>query len=125
MAATVPILTVKLIGEENLTVMNSSISWTPTDKTENKITLNSADGSKTIDYSVVSKVRTMVFFGTGNYKISITTQIGTDPTNTIIFESQDFFIFSPTPVMAATITAISLSTTSTTDILIEARVYGE
>jgi hypothetical protein len=117
--ATTPKLNVKLLGEEQMTLLDKTITWTPSDKLETTLVINSADGSKAISITNIETVKTMVFYGTGSYKVSITVD-----TNTIDFETQDFFIFSPTAVFRSTIDAISVSTASSSDIEIQVRVYG-
>lgn len=117
-----PVLLLRLTGEENVQSLNESVSWTPGDKMESTIILNSTDGAKTIDYSLVSSVRTMIFSGNGNFTVTFT--VGSSPTDVIAFETRDLFVLSPSAAFVATINSITISTTSTTDITIEARIYG-
>lgn len=112
-------LNLKILGEESVTLMNQTISWTPKDKIENTYVISSLDIAKSIDYSGLSTVRNMTFYGTGNYIVSITAS-----GSTIDYETQDFFVMSPSEAMMATITDISISTTASSSITVSARIYG-
>lgn len=115
-----PVLNIRLTGEENVSVFSESITWTPQSKLELTLAISSASGSKTIDYSTIETVKTMLFYGSGAYTVTVT--VGSD---SIAFESNDFFVFSPSEVFRATITSIAISTTSTSTIEVQCRVYGE
>jgi hypothetical protein len=119
-----PQLNVHLIGEESTTLLNQTISWVPTTKVEASYLISSASSAQTVSYANVpnANIKTIIFVGdmTAPYKVNITASA-----QTISFETNDFFIFSPTPVFAATITAITLTTTSTNAMTIMANIYGQ
>lgn len=115
-----PVLLIRLTGEENVSVINESVSWTPKDKYEASYVMKTGDTAKTIDYSGVETVRTMIFIGTGAFKVAITAS-----GSTVTHETQDVFILSPSAAFRAAITAIAISTLSATDITIQVRIYGE
>jgi|WetSurMetagenome_2_1015567.scaffolds.fasta_scaffold579591_2 hypothetical protein len=118
--STSPQMNVRLIGEELITTFNETITWTPVSKLENTLVINSGSGSKTVDLTNISNLRLITFFGDGNYQITIT--VGYD---VLTFESRDFFIFSPTTTYGPTITSIAISTTSSSNVSVEIRCYGE
>jgi hypothetical protein len=118
--ASTPVFNIRLTGEENVTILNENVTWTPIDKYEATLTMKVGDAPKTIDYSVVEKVRLMVFYGAGSFIVTET--VGTE---VIAHEVQDVFVLTPTVAYRNSITSITVSTTSTSDIEIQCRVYGE
>ena len=121
MAASDPVLQVKLTGEENVTQLNQSETWSLSEKVELDYSLTASDGEQTLDYSHIDTVRTIVIYGTGDYYINVTVGSNTE----IAFESQDFFVLSPSAAFAATITAITISTDESVAITVKVRIYGE
>jgi len=116
-------LNLKLLGEESITLLNKTIAWTPKDKIENTYVMSSITAPKSIDFSSISSMRTMVFSGSGNYIVSITTGVSATA-QTIEHETSDLFVFSPTTAMMADITNITISTTSSSSVTIEVKLYG-
>jgi len=109
-----------------VTQFDSSTSFSLTEKLEAAIYIKSTDNKITIDYSFVDNVKSLIFNSSGTYTVEITTT-STDvvPVVTVMqFQVSGMFRLDLTQAQRALISAIKISTASTTNILVDVRAYG-
>lgn len=121
-----PTIRTQLTGD-NITVADRSTSFTLGEKLENIYYLKSADGTLSIDISKINNLKSMLFYSLANFTISITVDIGTVETPNVVvvpITTTGNFRLDPDAAFLAKISAISISTVSTTDITVYVNVYG-
>lgn len=108
-----------VITGDGITSLDNSVSFTLSEKLEATRLLKDTDGSVLLDYSYINTVKSFYFYSVGTYTVTLT--VGTE---IIPIEVNGTFRLDPTPAFRDLITSIALSTSSTTDISISVRVYG-
>ena len=115
-----PTLKLQLIGSLAVSEFLKEMTWTKETQYEQTFYIKDTDSDVTVDYSNVENIRMMIFRSTADFTVKITTAIGTFPMSV-----QDVLTFSPDATLALAITAITISTASTTDQTIDVQVFGE
>lgn len=116
MASTV--FTISLVGEEQVTKLNSKTTFTVDEKLEKTINLNNS--SEVIDYSYIDDPYLFIFEGSGEFNVAITAG-----GNTITYAIDNSYIFTPTSSFASTISNITISETSSVDVVVNVRIYSK
>ena len=119
MATTNPNLIVSLTGDTFVTKLDKEKSWSGGTKLEQNYSIRDTDGSQVIDISDLENITMMIFESSSAFTVSITAG-----GSTLAIPVDNIFLFDPTATFVATITNISISTTLTTDITIQVRIYG-
>jgi len=108
-----------IIQGDKITSLDQSTSFILSEKLEASRMIKSTDGEVILDYSFIDTVKTIYLYSTGTYKITLT--VG----STILpIEVTGAFRLDPTTTFRDSINSVSISTSSTTDILVDIRIYG-
>lgn len=108
-----------IIQGDKITSLDQSTSFILSEKLEASRMIKSTDGEVILDYSFIDTVKTIYLYSTGTYKITLT--VG----STILpIEVTGAFRLDPTTTFRNSINSVSISTSSTTDILVDIRIYG-
>ncbi len=116
-----------VITGDGLTALDKITTFTLSEKMETVRLLKASDGSVAIDIAYINTLKTLYIESTGVFTVTIThTTTDVIPVvNTIPFEiNGGVFRLDPTVASRALLSAITLSTASTTDITINIRAYG-
>jgi hypothetical protein len=108
-----------IILGDNITSLDQSTSFVLSEKLEASRLIKSTDGEVVLDYSFINTVQTIYFYSAGTYKVTLT--VG--PT-ILPIEVTGAFRLDPTAAFRTSLTSVSISTSSATDILVDIRIYG-
>jgi hypothetical protein len=117
-AATSVSIQTKITGEELVTHLTHTKSFSLEEKLELDISLSNT--SKTIDFSDISNPQAFLFTCTEKIKVIITAS-----SQVIEFEIEGIFLFNPTSAFVSLIDSIVVQNTETTAKTIKIRVYGK
>jgi len=115
------------ISGDGVVDFDKSTQFTLLEKLESVYLLKAADGDLSIDTSKINSLVSMLFYSINSFTIKLTVDIGTVETPNIVIvpvETTGNFRLDPTTAFLSKISAVSISTTSTTDITIQVNVYG-
>ena len=107
------------LSDQTLSQFKDTLVWNPETKIEQVYKIKSSSGSQTIDFSDIANVKVMIFKSSTAFSLSMTISGST------VTYLTDYFIFTPASSMLANISNIAISTSSTTDILVDVRIYGK
>ena len=119
-----PSIQVKIAGDNVTALDTGSVAWTLENKIEKTYSLSSSDGQTTLDLSNVENIVSLIFTGTGNYKVEFSIGSGTNIIDFTVSSTHPF-VFPTTQTFIDTLDSIKISTDSTSDITISVRVFGE
>lgn len=112
-----------VISGDNITQLDTFTSFTVTEKLERDQLIKASDGLVTIDYSYINNPRSIVLQSLGSFVVTITYTDLTPVTHVIPFGiNNGMFRFDP--VEGFDIDSIKISTASTTDLLVNTRIFG-
>lgn len=116
-----------VISGDGITALDKSTTFTLLEKLETTRQLIDTEGDVEIDFSYIDKVKSFYFESTGVFTVTIehTSDDLIPVVSTIPFEVDGgVFRFDPTAAMQTAITGLTLSTSSTTAISVNIRIYG-
>jgi len=116
-----------VISGSGVTAFDQKVEFTLSEKLETTLLIKSTN-SASIAYANIDNIKSILFYSTSNFTVNLTVDIGTtEVPNVVIFPiaTTGNFRFDPTVVFMSKISAISISTESTTDISVDVCIYGE
>jgi hypothetical protein len=128
-----PILQVFLMGRKKATEMTYEDNFAIKGKEEHTLVLVDTDLFKPISYTNIGTVSKIIMSITPLTTVQVdpivtlrlTVDNTVDPVYTIELPCRKFFMYCPDPAFSGFITSMEVSTTSTEDVQIEFRIYGE
>ena len=121
-----PRLNIKINGD-SISTSDIIKTWTLDGKDEQIKNLIVGDGEVTLDLESVTNLELIEFYSEDIYQLTFTKVIGGDTpsTNFISLPCQGFFIINPDTTLLDNITALTISTESTTSIVVNINIYGK
>jgi len=113
-----------VISGSDVTSLDESNSFTLENKIETSYTIVDTDGNKTLDFSNIENMKTILFDGSGAFNVTVTVGGGA---NVITFPCDGSIpmILPITQTFMGTVDSITISTASTEDVQVSVRAYGE
>jgi hypothetical protein len=113
-----PKLTISLVGNLSVKSFLETYTWSPQAQIEQTVVIQDSDGDVSLSYDI-DDIEFIIFQSDSAFTIKITSSGVTE-----IKEVNNIYLFNPTSAYMSTVSAISVSTSSTTEQLIEYKVYG-
>ena len=121
MAAVSPTFLIKLTGDQNVTKINKTISWTLTSKEEKTLVVNVSDPPVRFTLADIgTNIRLVVFESTASFTVTVSKD-----SELMDFEVQDIFIMSPSDIFTATFDYFEITTDSSSDQTIHCNLLGD
>ena len=113
-----------IISGSDITGLDETNTFTLENKVETSYTIVDTDGNKTLDFSNIENMKSIIFDGSGIFDVTITVGGGA---NIISFPCDGSIpmVLPVTQTFMSTVDSITISTTSTTDVQVSVRAYGE
>lgn len=125
MASNSTSLIIQLSGT-GINAFKTTDTWQPDTQIEQTISLVDTDGDVNIDFSEVNNVKTILLKSDSYFDLTIKMNVligSTVSEQTMIFNT-NYFLLNPYSTTRGNITSLSISTTETTAILVDCRIYG-
>jgi hypothetical protein len=111
------------ISGEGVTPFDEKVEFTLAEKLENTLLISSTN-SATVSFSNIDDIISMFFYSTSSFTVNITMTIN-NTSVTVPIATTGNFRLDPTADFIGTISAITISTTSTTAISVKVCIYGQ
>lgn len=119
-----PSLRIQLSGT-GVTSLDNTSSWALENKLEDTYSLNVTDGSLTLDFSNIENMKLLIFEGSGSYIVTLNQIDSASESIPITIDYNCPFVLPTTQAFIDTLSSVQISTSSTTDVTITVRAYGE
>lgn len=120
MASIDPELLIKLTGDQNITKIYDSFTWTLTSKLEQDLVINTADPPVRFTLADIgTSLRLVVFKSASPFTVTISKD-----SEIVDLEVRDFLILTPSESFTDNFDFFEVTTEETSDINVEIRIYG-